>query len=101
MANKVRYGLKNTKYAIWDPTASGGNGAYGSVKEFKGAVSLSLTREGGDAVDFYADDGIYFNFAGTNGGYSLDLEVARITDAVTANSDYTMAQINVIEVMAY
>ncbi len=30
-----------------------------------------------------------------------DADVARITDAVTANSDYTMAQINVIEVMAY
>lgn len=76
MANKVRFGLRNTKYAVYDAQA----GTYGALKELKGAVSLSVTREGGDAADFYADDGIYFTFAGTNGGYSADFEVARITD---------------------
>lgn len=78
MANKVRYGLRNAKYAVYNPTA----GTYGTLKSLPGAVSLSLSREGGDNADFYADDGIYFTFAGTNGGYSGDLELARITDSV-------------------
>ncbi len=78
MANKVRFGMKNTKYALYNPT----NGTYGQLKEFPGAVSLSLSREGGDSSDFYADDGIYHTFAGTNGGYSMDLEMARFLDEV-------------------
>ncbi len=82
MANKVRFGLKNTKYAIWDPSANEGAGAYGELKDFPGAVSLSMTREGGDSSDFYADDGVFYSFAGTNGGYSVDFEVARITDQI-------------------
>ena len=78
MANKVRFGLRNTKYAIYNAAT----GQYGSPKAMPGAVSLSLSREGGDSSDFYADDGIYFTFAGTNGGYSGDLTLARITDEV-------------------
>ena len=78
MTSKIRFGLRNTKYAIWDSA----NNTYGQFKDLKGAVSLSLSREGGDNTDFYADDGVYFTFAGTNGGYSADLEVARITDEI-------------------
>lgn len=78
MANKIRYGLKNAKYAIFNAADS----TYGTLKDLPGAVALSLSREGGDNSDFYADDGIYFTFAGTNGGYSGDLELARITDQV-------------------
>jgi phi13 family phage major tail protein len=78
MANKVRFGLRNAKYAIFDPA----NGTYGNLKPLPGAVSLTLSREGGDSSDFYADDGIYYTFAGTNGGYSGDLVLARITDEV-------------------
>lgn len=78
MANKVRYGLRNTKYAVWNPTTK----TYGALKELPGAVSMSTTSEGGDSTDFYADDGIYFTFAGTNGGYSVDFELAHITDEV-------------------
>lgn len=78
MANKIRYGLRNTHYAVWDSQ----NQTYGELKPLKGAVSLTLSREGGDNSDFYADDGIYFTFAGTNGGYSGDLTLARITDEV-------------------
>ena len=78
MANKVRFGLKNTKYALYNAQS----GTYGALKEFKGAVSLSLSREGGDSADFYADDGIYHTFAGTNGGYSMELEMARFLDEV-------------------
>ena len=78
MANKIRYGLANTKYAIYDPAQE----TYGELKDLPGAVSLTLSREGGDSSDFYADNGIYYTFAGTNGGYSAELELARITDAV-------------------
>lgn len=78
MANKVRFGLSNTKYAIWDEKTQ----KYGTPVDFPGAVSLSLSREGGDSSDFYADNGVYYTFAGTNGGYSADLEMAMVTDKV-------------------
>ena len=73
---KYRYGLKKTKYAIWDTT----NEEYGELKDLPGAVSLSLSSEGGDGSDFYADDGIWATFPGTNGGYSGTLELANIPD---------------------
>lgn len=76
--DKVRFGLGNVKYALWDDDKS----EYGTPVSFPGAVSLSTTREGGDSNDFYADNGVYHSFAGTNGGYSLELEMARITDQV-------------------
>ena len=78
MANKIRYGLRNAKYAVYNPAT----GEYGTVKDLPGAVSLTLTREGGDSSDFYADDGVYFTFTATNGGYSADLALARVTDQV-------------------
>ena len=78
VVDKVRFGLRNVKYAVWDET----NSTYGDAKDFPGAVALSLTREGSDNSDFYADDGVYHAFAGTNGGYSADLEMARIHDQV-------------------
>lgn len=74
---KYRYGLKNTKYAIWNAAEE----AYGELQDLPGAVSLELTAEGGDGSDFYADDGIWATFPGTNGGYSGSLELANIPDA--------------------
>lgn len=76
MANKVRYGLKNVKYAVLN------GDAYGTPVAWPGAVSLSLSREGGDSSDFYADDGVYYTFGGTNGGYSGDLEMAYMPDSI-------------------
>lgn len=81
MARKVRFGLKNTKYAIWNSSTS----EYGELKSLPWAVSLTLSTEGGDGNDFYADDGICFSFAGTNGGYSGDFELANIPDSVRAD----------------
>lgn len=81
MARKVRYGLKNTKYALWNATT----GEYGTLKDLPWAVTLSLSTEGGDGSDFYADDGICFSFAGTNGGYSGDLELSTLPDAARAD----------------
>lgn len=79
--NKVRFGLKNVKYALFDAEEK----TYGTLKPFPGAVSLSWSREGGEGSDFYADDGVYYTFAGTNGGYSLELEMAHLTDEVRAD----------------
>lgn len=76
--DKIRYGISNSKYAVWDEETS----TYGTIKDFPGAVSLSLTREGGDSSDFWADNSVFYSFAGTNGGYSADLEMARISDQV-------------------
>lgn len=73
---KYRYGLKKTKYAVWDTV----NETYEAPKGLPGAVSLSLSAEGGDGSDFYADDGIWATFPGTNGGYQGDLELANILD---------------------
>lgn len=81
MARKVRFGLKNTKYALWNDQTS----TYGAVNELPWAVQLALSTEGGDGSDFYADDGVCFTFAGTNGGYSGDLEVSNIPDTVRAD----------------
>lgn len=78
MARKVRYGLKNTKYAVWNSQSN----TYGSLKDLPWAVALSLSTEGGDGSDFYADDGICFSFAGTNGGYSGDFELSNVPDTV-------------------
>lgn len=78
MANKIRYGLRNVKYALYNSEGQ----AYGSPVSWPGAVSLSLTVEGGDPVDFYADDGVYYTVGGSNGGYSGDLEMAYIPDTI-------------------
>jgi len=78
MARKVRFGLRNTKYAIYNPAT----GEYGSMKELPWAVALSLSTEGGEGSDFYADDTICYTFLGTNGGYKGDLELSNIPDSV-------------------
>lgn len=127
MANKIRFGLRRVKYAIYDPSAevyeltsdvaintqkvyytrsgSAGSyvytavaspdvtdigayyeltstGEYGTPMSFPGAVSMSMSREGGDATDFYADDGVYFTFGGSNGGYTVELNMAMVTDEI-------------------
>ena len=78
MARKVRFGLANTKYALWNSETS----TYGTAKSLPWAVALTLSTEGGDGSDFYADNGICYSFAGTNGGYSGDLELSNVPDSV-------------------
>ena len=78
MARKVRFGLANTKYAVYNSNSD----TYGALQDLPGAVSLSFSKEGGDNSDFYADNDIYHTFPGTNGGYSGDLELAAIPDSV-------------------
>ena len=76
MANEqaVKFGLSNAYYAIYDDTA----GTYGTPKPLKGAVSLSISREG-DENTFYADNIAYYTI-NSNAGYSGDLEIALLDD---------------------
>ena len=75
MANKIRYGLKNVHYAPIT-VSEAGVVTYATPKAFKGAVSLTLDAETGDVTKFYADDGIYWQGAGANSGYTGSLEMA-------------------------
>ena len=56
--NKIRYGLKNVHYAKITKSDTGII-TYEKPKPYKGAVSLTLDAETGDATKFYADDEIY------------------------------------------
>ena len=73
--NKIRYGLKNVHYAKITRNEAG-TITYGTPVPYKGAVSLTLDAETGDATKFYADDSIYYQGAGPNNGYTGTLEMA-------------------------
>ena len=76
MSNKVKFGLKNVHYAV--VTETGGVITYDTPKPIRGAVNLTLDAAG-EPVEFYADDGIYFEDK-TNDGYTGSLEMALIPD---------------------
>lgn len=75
--NKVKFGLKNVRYAKLSISDSG-IPSYGIPKPWPGAVSLGLDAEG-DSNSFYADDSVYFTSIANN-GYSGDFESALIPD---------------------
>lgn len=75
--NKIKYGLKNCKYAV-ATIASNGSATYGTVKDLPGAVSISLAAQG-DMNKFYADNIVYYVSAADN-GYEGDLELARVPE---------------------
>jgi len=75
--NKVKFGLKNVHWALVTEN-SDGTLSFGKPVPWRGAVSLTLEPQG-DPVEFYADNGIYYE-EGTNNGYSGTLEVAEIPD---------------------
>lgn len=76
--NKVRFGLKNVHYALFDD-----EGKLTAPKKWAGAVSLSLDPEGDSSV-FYADDGGYAQFV-VNGGYTGSLEMAVLEPQVAVD----------------
>lgn len=81
--NKIKFGLKNVKYAKCTETydsSTGWSTTYGTVKDWIGAVSISLDAQG-DNTNFYADDGV-FATCGVNNGYSGDFESALIPEDV-------------------
>jgi phi13 family phage major tail protein len=93
--NKVKYGLKNTHYAVI--TITDDVVSYGTPKAVPGSVSLTQNAAG-DPVTFYADDGTYFE-EDTNNGYDGTLEMALIPDTfrVDVFSDYLDANGALIE----
>ena len=76
MPNKIKYGLKNTHYAVI--TELNGAVSYGTPKHVPGSVSL-VQNAVGDPVLFNADDIEYFS-EDTNNGYDGTLEMALIPD---------------------
>lgn len=75
--NKIKYGLKNCKYAV-ATIASNGSATYGTVKDLPGAVSLSMAAQG-ETTPFYADNIVYYTSV-SNNGYEGDLELARVPE---------------------
>jgi phi13 family phage major tail protein len=72
----VKFGISNAYYAVYDEST----GKYGTPKRLKGAVSMSISREG-DESRFYADNIVYYQMS-TNAGYSGDFELALTPDSV-------------------
>jgi phi13 family phage major tail protein len=75
--NKVKYGLKNTYYAVI--TEAGGVVAYATPKRVPGAVNIAL-KPAGEKVKFPADDIEDYFGENVNNGYDGDLEMALIPD---------------------
>ena len=82
MANKIKFGLCDVKYALATETVNPSTGAvttsYSAFKAIPGAVNLSLSAEG-ENTNFYADNGIYV-VLGSNQGYSGNFECALLPD---------------------
>lgn len=78
MANKVVFGLSSAHVAFLNEAT----GTWGMPSPILGAVNLALSGEGEESK-FYADDMAYY-IARANNGYSGDLEVALMPDAILA-----------------
>jgi len=80
-ANKVKYNLKNTHYAILTETVTDGvpSYSYATPVQMPGAVSMSLDAEGSNDP-FYADGIVYFR-ANSNNGYSGDAEFGMLPES--------------------
>ena len=78
--NKVRFGLKNVYYAVLTESSDNTNNTYATPVAVPGAVTLTMDSNGTDGT-FYADNVAYYKtFA--NNGYSGELEMARVNDAM-------------------
>lgn len=80
--SKIKYGIKNVKYAI-ATIAANGSATYGAPADLPGAVSLSMDAQG-DTNKFYADNIVYYTSVANN-GYEGDLELALIPEAFLKN----------------
>ena len=72
MANKVRFGLSNFHYAVWD------GDKYGDWISIPGAVSLTGEPQE-NTSNFYADNIVYYVDI-TNSGETGSIELAALTD---------------------
>lgn len=87
MANKIKFGLRNTHYAIVTETADAETGAitstYGTVKAWPGSVNMTIDAAGED-TPFYADDSVYAMLS-SNSGYTGTFDSALIPEDVNTN----------------
>lgn len=78
--NKIKFGLKNCKYAIATETFDAETGkwttTYSAPKGIPGSVSISLSKEVASNI-FYADDMAYFKTE-QNNGYTGSYEFADV-----------------------
>ena len=81
MANKVTYGLEQVHIAFID-TTSETQPTWKTPVAIPGAVRFTPTPLGEEAT-FYADNGPYFS-ATSNNGYTAELELALVPDAILA-----------------
>lgn len=81
---KVKFGLSNVHYAVVTETTNASTGevtsTYGTVKPWKGSVSINLDPQG-DNTPFHADNGVYYT-TDTNNGYAGDYESAEVPEDV-------------------
>ena len=81
--NKIKFGLKNTHYAIITETEQEDGtikSTYSTPKKWPGAVSMSLDQSG-ESNTFYADDTAYAVLT-SNSGYEGDFESAVVPEDV-------------------
>ncbi len=82
MANKIVFGLSHVHIAVADDLSAYPVPTWESPVAVPGAVSFSRTPEGQE-LKFFADNGLYY-YTTTNEGYTGELEMALIPDALLA-----------------
>ena len=81
-ANKILFGIEQLHVAYLSDTAIEGTPAWDAPITIPGVVGFATSPEG-DITTFYADNVLYYE-ADNNNGYTGDIELAKIPDAVLA-----------------
>lgn len=79
--NKVTFGLEKVHVAFFDET-SPTQPAWETPIPIPGAVRFTPTAVG-ESTNFYADNTLYFSYTANN-GYTAELEMANVPDAILA-----------------
>lgn len=79
--NKVTFGLEKVHIAFFDETSQT-QPAWETPIPIPGAVRFTPTAVG-ETTNFYADNTLYFSYTANN-GYTAELEMANVPDAILA-----------------